>query len=119
MKYSELREQTWIQLDNEYYFVKIVRDEYCQLIKSIPEDKTLKKQQFPAPNIQPVEPNKYDIGTRVLYVGEYEIFKNQLGVIQFIDHEDARLTYGILFDDAANENDELWVSAFDILPIDY
>ena len=119
MKYSELREQTWIQLDNEYYFVEIVRDEYCQLIKSIPEDKTLKKQQFPAPNIQPVEPNKYDIGTRVLYVGEYEIFKNQLGVIQFIDQEDPRLTYGVLFDDATHEDDELWVSAFDILPIDY
>lgn len=79
----------------------------------------MKKQQFPLSNIQVVEPNKYDIETRVLYVGEYETFKNQLGVIQFIDYEDARLTYGILFDDAAHENDELWVSAFDILPIDY
>lgn len=39
MEYSELREQTWIQLDNEYYFVEVVRDEYCQLIKSIPKIK--------------------------------------------------------------------------------
>ena len=119
MDYSELQEQTWIQLNDEYYFVNDVRDEYCELIKSIPEYKTLKKIQFPAPNIHVIEPNKYNIGTRVLYVGEYEIFANQLGVIRYIDHEDTRLTYGILFDDAAHENDELWVSAFDILPINY
>ena len=106
-------------VNNEYYFVEDVRDEYCQLIKSIPEYKTLKKRQFPALNIQVVEPNEYKVETRIMYVGEYEGFKNQFGVIKTIDHDDARLTYGVLFNPEVGFNDELWVSAFDILPIDY
>ena len=119
MEYSELREQTWIQLDNEYYFVEVVRDEYCQLIKSIAEDKTLKKAQFPLANIQVVEPNEYKVETQIIYVGEYEKFKNKFGVIKTIDPNDARLTYGILFNKEVGFDDELWVSAFDILPIEY
>lgn len=86
-------------INGEYYFVEIVRDEYCQLIKSIPEYRTLKKKQFPLSNIKPVKTNEYKVETRIMYVGAYEQFTNKFGVIKLIDHEDPRLTYGILFDE--------------------
>ena len=134
MEYSELKEQTWIYFDNKYHFVQELNDGFVLLAYSPIEYISIPKTMFPT-HAKIVEPNKYVVNetvlyigehetahnkkTQIIYVGEYEKFKNKFGIIKTIDPNDARLTYGILFDKEVGFDDELWVSAFDILPIDY
>ena len=116
MNFNELEEDNWIHYNNDHYFVFEITDDDCSMVNSEHYIICLNVNDFPI-NAEKVTVPKHKRLTKVFYTGPFDEFKQRIGNIPYVDENDRHKPYNIMFSD--DENDGLWSTPFDFVPIDY
>lgn len=116
MNFTELEEDVWIHYNNDHYFVFEITYDDCSMVNSEHHVICLDINDFPI-NTEKVKTPIYQPHTTVLYTGPYNDFKQRIGNIEYVDENYRHKSYNIMFSN--DENDDLWASPFDFVPIDY
>ena len=116
MNFTELEEDVWIHYSNDHYFVFEITDYDCAAVNAEHHIICLDINDFPI-KAEKVKTPMYQPHTKVLYTGPYNDFKQRIGNINHVDKNNRHKPYNIMFSN--DENDDLWASPFDFVPIDY
>lgn len=116
MNFTELEEDVWIHYNNDHYFVFEITDYDCAAVNAEHHIICLDINDFPI-KAEKVKTPIYQLHTKVLYTGPYNDFKQRIGNINYVNENNHHKPYNIMFSN--DENDGLWSTPFDFVPIDY
>mgnify|MGYP000058652410 CR=1 FL=1 len=115
MKFSEVKEDTWIRYKENVYYVGKVHHDYIKATSLQCETIEISDVVFLTNNIELIEVPSHNVGDIVLYTGTNQHIPQTM--VEVIGQDtDFPLDYRIK---ALNDDIRIWAAAFDIISVNY
>lgn len=115
MKFSEVKENTWIRYKENVYYVSQIHHDYIDITSLKCEMFEISDVAFLKNNIELVEVQHYNVGDIVLYIGTNPHMSQTM--VEVIEQDtDFPLDYRIK---TLDDDIRIWASTFDITSVNY
>lgn len=114
MKFSDVKENTWIHYKENVYYVSQVHHDYIDAMSLHYETIEIPDVAFLTNNIELVELQNHNVGDMVLYVGTHQDMPQTVEIIEY--STGFPLQYYV---QTLDKEMSTWTTAFDITSINY